>query len=162
VFTGDLMAQVAAGRLGGIRLNELFVRYGTETVLGYVDELLERAETLTRRGIEMSAALLAALATETGTRGGPPGPFPCGCFSFWQDESASRDTATRRVSLVGDDIGTGYSRRSAFALFSQCIKRSEGAKAINGKTPLLPDQSGILEGKRQLARADKLPRHKVE
>ena len=52
VFTGDLMAQVAAGRLGGIRLNELFVRYGTETVLGYVDELLERAETLTRRGIE--------------------------------------------------------------------------------------------------------------
>jgi N-methylhydantoinase B len=52
VFTGDLMAQVAAGRLGGIRFNELFVRYGTETVLGYVDELLERAEALTRRGIE--------------------------------------------------------------------------------------------------------------
>jgi N-methylhydantoinase B len=52
VFTGDLMAQVAAGRLGGIRLNELFARYGTDTVLGYVDELLERAEVLTRRGIE--------------------------------------------------------------------------------------------------------------
>src|SRR5262245_3507903 len=52
VFTGDLMAQVAAGRLGGIRLNELFGRYGTDTVLGYVDELLERAELLTRRGIE--------------------------------------------------------------------------------------------------------------
>src|SRR5439155_26875159 len=50
VFTGDLMAQVAAGRLGGIRLNELFLRHGTETVLGYVDELLERAERLTRRG----------------------------------------------------------------------------------------------------------------
>ena len=52
VFTGDLMAQVAAGRLGGIRLNELFSRYGTDTVLGYVEELLERAEILTRRGIE--------------------------------------------------------------------------------------------------------------
>ncbi|HEX2480738.1 MAG TPA: hydantoinase B/oxoprolinase family protein, partial [Methylomirabilota bacterium] len=52
VFTGDLMAQVAAGRLGGIRLNELFGRYGTDTVLGYVEELLERAEILTRRGIE--------------------------------------------------------------------------------------------------------------
>ena len=32
VFTGDLMAQVAAGRLGGIRLNELFGRYGTQKV----------------------------------------------------------------------------------------------------------------------------------
>ncbi len=52
VFTGDLMAQVAAGRLGGIRLGELFARYGTDVVLGYVDELLERAETLTRRGVE--------------------------------------------------------------------------------------------------------------
>jgi N-methylhydantoinase B len=52
VFTGDLMAQVAAGRLGGIRLNELFARYGTDAVLAYVEELLERAETLTRRGIE--------------------------------------------------------------------------------------------------------------
>jgi N-methylhydantoinase B len=52
VFTGDLMAQVAAGRLGGIRLGELFARYGTEVVLGYVDELLERAERLTRRGVE--------------------------------------------------------------------------------------------------------------
>ncbi len=52
VFTGDLMAQVAAGRLGGIRLGELFARYGTGAALGYVGELLERAETLTRRGIE--------------------------------------------------------------------------------------------------------------
>jgi N-methylhydantoinase B len=52
VFTGDLMAQVAAGRLGGTRLNELCDRYGTDTVLRYVDELLERAELLTRRGIE--------------------------------------------------------------------------------------------------------------
>jgi N-methylhydantoinase B len=52
VFTGDLMAQVAAGRLGGARLNELCARYGTDVVLGYIDELLERAERLTRRGIE--------------------------------------------------------------------------------------------------------------
>jgi N-methylhydantoinase B len=52
VFTGDLMAQVAAGRLGGIRLGELFTRYGTHEVLGYIDELFTRAEILTRRQIE--------------------------------------------------------------------------------------------------------------
>jgi N-methylhydantoinase B len=52
VFTGDLMAQVAAGRLGGVRLGELFRRHGTEAVLGYIDELFRRAETLTRRQIE--------------------------------------------------------------------------------------------------------------
>src|SRR5215510_5649226 len=52
VFTGDLMAQVAAGRLGGIRLGELFARHGADVVLGYIDELFTRAETLTRRQIE--------------------------------------------------------------------------------------------------------------
>jgi N-methylhydantoinase B len=52
VFTGDLMAQVAAGRLGGLRLRELFAAHGTETVLGYVEELLARAERLTRAQIE--------------------------------------------------------------------------------------------------------------
>ena len=51
-FTGDLMAQVAAGRLGGTRLRELFARHGTDAVLAYIDELLTRAETLTRREIE--------------------------------------------------------------------------------------------------------------
>ena len=52
VFTGDLMAQVAAGRLGGLRLRELFAAHGTDAVLGYIEELLKRAETLTRREIE--------------------------------------------------------------------------------------------------------------
>jgi N-methylhydantoinase B len=52
VFTGDLMAQVAAGRLGSLRMRELFDAHGTDTVGAYVDELLERAETLTRREIE--------------------------------------------------------------------------------------------------------------
>jgi N-methylhydantoinase B len=52
VFTGDLMAQVAAGRLGGLRLCELFAAHGTERVLAYIEELLTRAETLTRRQIE--------------------------------------------------------------------------------------------------------------
>ena len=52
VFTGDLMAQVAAGRLGGTRLGELVVRHGADVVLAYIDELLTRAETLTRRQIE--------------------------------------------------------------------------------------------------------------
>jgi N-methylhydantoinase B len=51
-FTGDLMAQVAAGRLGGVRLRELVVRHGTPTVLAYIEELLTRAEILTRREIE--------------------------------------------------------------------------------------------------------------
>ena len=46
------MAQVAAGRLGGIRLREVFAAHGTERVLGYIEELLARAETLTRREIE--------------------------------------------------------------------------------------------------------------
>jgi len=52
VFSGDLMAQVAAGRLGAIRLRELFAAHGTESVLGYIDELLNRAEVLTRRQVE--------------------------------------------------------------------------------------------------------------
>jgi N-methylhydantoinase B len=52
VFTGDLMAQVAAGRLGGIRLREMFAAHGTDRVLAYIEELLTRAETLTRREIE--------------------------------------------------------------------------------------------------------------
>src|SRR5213594_3250856 len=52
VFTGDLMAQVAAGRLGGIRLGELFARHGADVVLGYIEELFTRAETLTRRQID--------------------------------------------------------------------------------------------------------------
>ncbi len=52
VFTGDLMAQVAAGRLGSVRLRELLAAHGPDTVLAYIDELLTRAETLTRREIE--------------------------------------------------------------------------------------------------------------
>ena len=52
VFTGDLMAQVAAGRLGSIRLREMFAAHGVGRVLGYIEELLTRAETLTRREIE--------------------------------------------------------------------------------------------------------------
>lgn len=52
VFTGDLMAQVAAGRLGGRRLGELTARHGTDAILRYIDELMTRAETLTRRQID--------------------------------------------------------------------------------------------------------------
>lgn len=51
VFTGDLMAQVAAGRLGAARFAELTARYGTEAVLEYVEALLDRAERLTRARI---------------------------------------------------------------------------------------------------------------
>src|SRR5262249_56113953 len=52
VFTGDLMAQVAAGRLGGVRLRELFAAQGTNTVVAGIEELLTRAERLTRAQIE--------------------------------------------------------------------------------------------------------------
>jgi N-methylhydantoinase B len=52
VFTGDLMAQVAAGRLGGIRLREVFAAHGTATVLDYIEALLAQAERMTRREIE--------------------------------------------------------------------------------------------------------------
>lgn len=52
VFAGDLMAQVAAGRLGGVRLRETLARHGTDTVLAAIEALLGRAETLTRRQIE--------------------------------------------------------------------------------------------------------------
>ena len=81
VFTGDLMAQVAAGRLGGIRLNELFARYGTETVLGYVEELLERAEILTRRGIEAI----------------PDGTY---AFADWMDNDGIEDRPVRIAVAV--------------------------------------------------------------
>src|SRR6266705_6238832 len=49
VFSGDLMAQVAAGRLGAMRLRELFAAHGAATVATYNEELLTRAERLTRR-----------------------------------------------------------------------------------------------------------------
>jgi N-methylhydantoinase B len=52
VFTGDLMAQVAAGRLGGIRLREMFAAHGPDRVLASIEALLARAEILTRREIE--------------------------------------------------------------------------------------------------------------
>jgi N-methylhydantoinase B len=52
VFAGDLMAQVAAGRLGGLRLRELCGAHGAQTVLDCIDELLTRAERLTRAEIE--------------------------------------------------------------------------------------------------------------
>src|SRR5207244_4559960 len=51
VFTGDLMAQVAAGRLGGMRLRELCAAHGAPTVLAYIDELLARAARLRRAQI---------------------------------------------------------------------------------------------------------------
>src|SRR6266481_1419515 len=48
---GRAVAQVAAGRLGGVRFQELFAAHGTSTVMAYIDELLSRAERLTRAQI---------------------------------------------------------------------------------------------------------------
>lgn len=52
VVFGDLRAQMAANEVGRRRLLGLFDEYGQETVLAYVNELLDRAEILTRRRIE--------------------------------------------------------------------------------------------------------------
>jgi N-methylhydantoinase B len=103
VFTGDLMAQVAAGRLGGIRLNELFARYGTDAVLGYIDELLERAEALTRRGIEAI----------------PDGTY---AFADWMDDDGIEDrpvriavaVTVRGSSMTFDFTGTSPQVRGPF------------------------------------------------
>jgi N-methylhydantoinase B len=51
VVVGDLMAQVAAARLGASRVQELCGKHGVETVQGAVEELFARAERLTRRQI---------------------------------------------------------------------------------------------------------------
>ena len=52
IIMGDLMAQVAAGRLGGARMLELFARYGVEEALKAIGELYARSEVMTRRHIE--------------------------------------------------------------------------------------------------------------
>src|SRR4029434_1331744 len=52
ILPGDRRAQMAAGRLGGLRVRELVAAHGTSTVTAYIDELLDRAERLTRRQIE--------------------------------------------------------------------------------------------------------------
>jgi N-methylhydantoinase B len=48
---GDLRGQVAATRTGAARLLELVGEYGEEQVLAYADELLDRAERMTRAEI---------------------------------------------------------------------------------------------------------------
>jgi N-methylhydantoinase B len=103
VFEGDLMAQVAAGRLGGIRLNELFRRHGTDVVLGYIEELLERAEVLTRRGIEAI----------------PDGTY---AFADWMDDDGIGDrpvriqvaVTVRGSSMTFDFTGTSPQVRGPF------------------------------------------------
>ncbi len=51
VVVGDLMAQIAAGRLGAARMQELVGKHGLATVLAAIAELFTRAEVLTRRQI---------------------------------------------------------------------------------------------------------------
>jgi N-methylhydantoinase B len=51
IIIGDLMAQVAAGRLAGTRMGELFARHGVTEVLKAVEELYARSEAMTRRHI---------------------------------------------------------------------------------------------------------------
>lgn len=48
---GDLMAQIAANNVGGKRFLELVGRYGRDTVLTYMSELLDYAERSMRAGI---------------------------------------------------------------------------------------------------------------
>jgi N-methylhydantoinase B len=103
VFTGDLMAQVAAGRLGAVRLREQFERHGTEAVLAYVEALLDRAETLTRREIEAM----------------PDGTYS---FSDWLDNDGigtervriAVAVAVRGSSMTFDFTGTSSQVRGPF------------------------------------------------
>jgi N-methylhydantoinase B len=48
---GDLRAQLAAAHVGNSRLCEVFERYGVETTLAYLDELLDRGEAIARARI---------------------------------------------------------------------------------------------------------------
>jgi N-methylhydantoinase B len=48
ILMGDLHGQVAAGHVGRQRFVELLDEYGTETVMAAIDELMERAEAMTR------------------------------------------------------------------------------------------------------------------
>jgi N-methylhydantoinase B len=52
VVMGDLRAQIAAGAVGCRRLLNLFEEYGHGTVVSYVGELLDRAESMTRQKIQ--------------------------------------------------------------------------------------------------------------
>jgi len=49
---GDLWAQLAANQRGAVRLAEMVSRYGPETVIIYMDELLAYTERMTRRLLE--------------------------------------------------------------------------------------------------------------
>ena len=51
IVLGDLGAQVAGLNVGKARLGLLFRQHGTAQLLAYIAELLDRAETLTRRAI---------------------------------------------------------------------------------------------------------------
>jgi N-methylhydantoinase B len=48
ILMGDLHGQVAAGNVGTQRFVELLDEYGTETVMAAIDELMDRAEAMTR------------------------------------------------------------------------------------------------------------------
>jgi N-methylhydantoinase B len=52
IVIGDLRAQVSAANVGKCRMLELFEEYGKEVVLTAMDELLDRAEALTRHELK--------------------------------------------------------------------------------------------------------------
>lgn len=51
IVLGDLRAQLAAAHVGKTRLSALLEEYGAARAMAYFDELLDRAEELTRRSI---------------------------------------------------------------------------------------------------------------
>jgi N-methylhydantoinase B len=80
IVEGDLRAMRNAGRIGELRLLELFVRYGTETVLATWEEILAHSER------EMRAAI----------REVPSGRYPA--EDFYDD--CGRDTDPLRVFVT--------------------------------------------------------------
>lgn len=82
---GDLRAQYAASQVGVRELTTLFAKYGKQTSRGYLDELLDYAERLTREEIRS---------------------WPKGTFTFTDyidDDGLSEDPIPIRVTLTVHD-----------------------------------------------------------
>ena len=51
VLPGDISAQIAANNTGASRVEELFVRYGEQEVMGCINEILDYSERRMRKAI---------------------------------------------------------------------------------------------------------------
>lgn len=94
---GDLRAQLAAIKVGERRVIELMDRYGTDTVLGSIDSLMDQSEAAAREMV----------------RGIPDGTYEA--ESFMDDDGVSigkRIPIRVRVSVAGDEMTVDLSNVS--------------------------------------------------